>query len=164
MQFLLLILFRLLTAGIFSYVSMDYALYKMLELTAPNIQNFVLSYDIACQWSANIHKRLKNYGTKIKLAGKNIRTRFVVPKFHLHAHGQKCQENYSLNFTPGAGRTCGEGIEAGWADCNGAALATREMSRAGRQEALDDIFGAINWRKYLSLGAYYIFSNVLMLY
>jgi hypothetical protein len=133
---------------------MDYALFKMLELTAPDIQTLVLSYDIACQWSVNIHDRLKKYGTTVRLHGKNLKTRFAIPKFHLRAHGRKCREEFSLNFTPGVGRTCGKGIEAGWADCNGAALATREMGKCARREALDDVFGSINWQKYLSLGKY----------
>jgi hypothetical protein len=131
---------------------MDYILFKTIEMTAPDITNLVLSYDIACQWSANLQKRLQNYNTPVKLCGRNLRVRFVVPKFHICAHGRKCQENYSLNFTPGVGRTCGEGIEAGWADCNGAALSTRESSMSGRREALDDLFGAINWRKTISMG------------
>ncbi|KAI0310954.1 hypothetical protein OF83DRAFT_1225801 [Amylostereum chailletii] len=49
-----------------------------------------------------------------------------------------------------------KGIKVGWADCNGAALSTREMSNTFRHEALDDIFGGINWRKLINMGTLFL--------
>jgi hypothetical protein len=59
---------------------------------------------------------------------------------------------YPRQSLTGAARTCGEGIEAGWADTNPAALSTRKMSLTYRHEVLDDLFGAINWRKIKTMG------------
>ena len=113
---------------------------------------FYFIYDISCQWSVNFHKRLKKYQRGAYLRGRGVEVRFAIPKMHIKAHGRRCNERFSLNYLPGVGRTHGEGIEANWADTNGAALSTREMSKPGRHEALDDLFGAINWRKTLSMG------------
>jgi hypothetical protein len=131
---------------------MDYILLRMLEQVGCDITTFYITYDIACQFSKNFHKRMKKYDAPIRLDQSDISVRFLIPKFHLLAHGSKCQENYSLNYTHGVGRTSGEGIEASWANTNGAALSTREQGPSARHEALDDLFNAINWGKTLSLG------------
>jgi len=44
----------------------------------------------------------------------DLQVTFVIPKFHLEAHGEDCKSTFNLNYTIGAARTCGEGIEAGW--------------------------------------------------
>ncbi|KAI0055824.1 hypothetical protein BV25DRAFT_1815103, partial [Artomyces pyxidatus] len=134
------------------YVNMDYIVLSSLGGKAPELKSFFFSYDISCQWSKNFYKRLKNFPSKLWLKSDDIDIKFVIPKFHLQAHGEPCQIAYSLNYTEGVGRTYGEGIEAGWADTNGAALSTREMGGSFRREALDDFFGAINWRKTVTMG------------
>lgn len=63
-----------------------------------------------------------------------------------------CRTDFSFNLQPGAGRTHGETIEAGWAAINGAALASREMSTHSRHKLLEDVMGGINWRKTTQLG------------
>ncbi|KAI0042910.1 hypothetical protein FA95DRAFT_1584271 [Auriscalpium vulgare] len=134
------------------YCNMDYAVLSTIARTAAGITMIVLSYDIACQYSKNFAARmLANYPQGFQINLGNVTIVFVVPKFHLLAHGQQCQVDYNLHYTNGVGRTCGEGIEAGWADTNGSALSTREMSPESRHEGLDDFFGAINWRKAVSL-------------
>jgi hypothetical protein len=135
-----------------SYVSMDYILLRILKCRGKDIKTFFITYDIACQFSKNFFKRMEKYNAPVRLDRPSTRVQFLIPKFHLPAHGNKCQEDYSLNYTPGVGRTCGEGIEASWANTNGAALSTREMGPLARHEALDDLFNAINWSKTLSLG------------
>ncbi|KAI0055075.1 hypothetical protein BV25DRAFT_1816134 [Artomyces pyxidatus] len=141
------------------YVNMDYVVLSSLGKSASKLRTFYFSYDISCQWSKNFYKRLKSrFPNKTWLAARDRQLKFLVPKFHLQAHGEPCQIAYSHNYTEGVGRTCGEGIEAGWADTNGAALSTREMSASYRHEALDDFFGAINWRKTVTMGAYLLKS------
>ncbi|KAI0039250.1 hypothetical protein FA95DRAFT_1612723 [Auriscalpium vulgare] len=134
------------------YCNMDYAVFSTIARTASGIKVIVLSYDIACQFSKNFLLRMQQYPEGLRINVDGVTLIFVVPKFHLLAHGQSCQVEFNLNYTEGVGRTCGEGIESGWADTNGSALSTREMSPEGRHEGLDDFFGAINWRKTLSLG------------
>ncbi|KAI0066772.1 hypothetical protein BV25DRAFT_1867938 [Artomyces pyxidatus] len=135
------------------YCNMDFVLLSTIAKVAEHLKTMVLSYDIACQFSKNFLKRMAEFPAELRIDVTQTSLTFVVPKFHLLAHGESCQVSYSLNFTEGVGRTCGEGIEAGWSDTNGAALSTREMSSESRHEALDDFFGAINWRKTTSLGS-----------
>ena len=77
---------------------------------------------------------------------------YLIPKFHLPAHGAKCQTQYSFNYTHGVGRTHGETVEQEWAYINLAALSTREMGPGARHAALDDSWGGWNWKKILGLG------------
>ncbi len=77
---------------------------------------------------------------------------YVIPKFHIAAHGSSCQSRFSLNFRPHMGRTDGENIERGWAWLNPASLSTREMGPGARQDALDDQWSFWNWRIVVTLG------------
>ncbi|KAI0057483.1 hypothetical protein BV25DRAFT_1812316 [Artomyces pyxidatus] len=135
------------------YCNMDFILLGMIARTAADMKKMVLTYDIACQYSKNFLRRMAQFPVEFQIDISETDITFLIPKFHLLAHGVPCQVSYSLNFTEGVGRTCGEGIEAGWADTNGASLSTREMSGEGRHEALDDFLSAINWRKTIGLGA-----------
>ena len=56
-----------------------------------------------------------------------VNIRFLVPKFHLPAHIEKCHQDYSFNYAPGIGRTDGEAPEHGWSNLNDLAYSTREM-------------------------------------
>ena len=131
---------------------MDYILFTVLKLFFMHILWLYLTYDINCQFSKNILKRWEKYETDFKLDAPGRTVRYCIPKFHLPAHGPDCDEDYDLNKTQGAARTCGEGIEAGWANTNGAALMTRESGPHTRHFALNDLFHAINWNKLLTLG------------
>lgn len=145
---------------------MDWAVFSMLGATAKDIKTLTFSYDICCAWSVHFWQRLKDLYDNIYQIPKDLQITFVIPKFHLEAHGEDCKASFNLNHTTGAARTCGEGIETGWADTNPAALSTREMSLTYRREVLDDLFGAINWRKIKTMGAmkcFFKFSILLHL-
>lgn len=114
-----------------------------------------------CAWSVNFWQRLKKIYNDIYQLLVDLQVNFVIPKFHLEAHSEDCKSSFNLNHTVGAARTCGEGIEAGWADTNPAALSTHEMSLTYRHEILDDLFGAINWRKIRTMGAFSQMHSVL---
>jgi len=136
---------------LFRYLSMDYAVFNMLAAMAQKVRDLVLSYDIVCAWSANFFKRLDNiYGDIYKLPD-DAHLTFVIPKFHLEAHGMRCKCKFNLSSMDGAARTCGEGIEANWADLNPIAPSVREMSPTHRHEVIDDFLQAINYRKTKSL-------------
>ena len=79
---------------------------------------------------------------------------YFVPKFHLPAHGTKCQVQYSFNYTHGVGQTHGETMEQEWAYINLTALSTREMGPGVRHSVLDDSWGGWNWKKVIGLGGY----------
>ena len=142
---------------------MDYAVFSMLRATAKDVKTLTFSYNICCAWSVNFWQRLKDFYGNIYQIPKDLQVTFVIPKFHLEAHGEDCKAAFSLNNTTGAARTCGEGIETGWADTNPAALSTREMSLTYRHEVLDDLFGAINWRKIKTMGEIKYFRDLLFL-
>ena len=129
-----------------------------LKLHGRDIDEVCLSYDISCTFSRNFMKRLKRYPDLLQIGFEDLRIKWALPKFHIRAHGPSCQLNYNFGYMRGAGRTHGESIETGWAEINPAALSTREMSNAFRHETLDDIMGAINWSKLLSMGKYSIRS------
>ncbi|KAI0037287.1 hypothetical protein FA95DRAFT_1475383, partial [Auriscalpium vulgare] len=96
------------------YCNMDYILLSTIAQTAGNIKLIVLTYDIACQFSKNFGRRMSEYPEGLRIDLNGVTFIFAVPKFHLLAHGPQCQVEYNLNQTDGVGRTCGEGIEAGW--------------------------------------------------
>ncbi|KAA1479943.1 hypothetical protein DENSPDRAFT_743739, partial [Dentipellis sp. KUC8613] len=129
------------------YCNMDYALFSTIVLTALTVRILVMSYDIACSFSKNFFNRRLQQPPRLQGNFDNVKIKWAVPKFHLLAHGPKCQKSYSLNNMPGVGRTHGEGIESNWAITNSAALSTREMGAASRHEVLNDVFGAVNWTK-----------------
>jgi hypothetical protein len=62
---------------------------------------------------------------QVNLDGKFIT--FLVPKFHLLAHVDKCQTAFSFNLTRGVGRTDGEAPERGWSDINPLSSQTKQM-------------------------------------
>ena len=112
-----------------------------------------ISYDIACQWHKNLESRLLLLPSDYKIElGSRREVEFVIPKFHIGAHGSSCQTKFSLNYRPHMGRTDRENIERGWAWLNPASLSTREMAPGARQDALDDQWSFWNWRIVVSLG------------
>ena len=114
-----------------SYVNMDYFFLTSLKFNTP--ARLVVSYDIACQWSRNLSKRVQTYPTN-PLSSNEIDLTFLVPKFHLPAHIEKCQTNYSFNLVPGVGRTDGEAPECGWADIN--SVATRAIHHSSNRNSI----------------------------
>ena len=70
----------------------------------------------------NLFTRFSTYHEDVDLA--DFFFTFLVPKFHLPAHGPKCQAQYSFNYTRGVGRTHGETVEQEWVYINLAALST----------------------------------------
>lgn len=112
---------------------------------------FVVSYDIACQWSLKLWERMAKYPTALQVDRGQKQFRFLVPKFHLPAHIAKYQIQYSFNFNSHVGRTDGEAPERGWSHINPVATSTREMGPGSRRDTLDDHFGDWNWKKTTSM-------------
>lgn len=129
---------------------MDYAL--LSTMVATFIMMLVVSYDIACQWSVNLGKRIQSFPENMRLDLQTVHLTTVIPKFHIYAHGKSCQTKWSLNYLRWMGRTDGEGVEREWSHINPVALSTRLMGPGGRWDTLDDHWGAWNWRKTVGLG------------
>ena len=128
---------------------MDHFLRSSLAIHTPT--RLIASYDIGCQWSRNLHQRFAAYPSNPISSGE-LDVTVLVPKFHLAAHIEKCQTEFSFNYVPGVGRTDGEAPERGWADINAVASSTREMGPGSRRDTLDDHFNDRNWRKVSSIG------------
>lgn len=132
---------------------MDFALLStLLPSVAQGISRVLVSYDIGCQWDKKLQARISQYSTSatFELSSLNY-WRVVVPKFHLSGHGQGCQLGYNINFTKGAARMCGEGIESGWSQSGNLAIWTRENGPNARRAILDSHWGECNWQKLLGL-------------
>lgn len=112
----------------------------------------VASYDIACQWSIYLWDRMQGMPERLQIDREGKQFIFLVPKFHLKAHVEKCQTGYSFNFTPGVGRTDGEAPERGWSFINPLASSTKEMGPASYRETIDDHFGDWNHKRVIGLG------------
>ncbi|KLO05066.1 hypothetical protein SCHPADRAFT_794115, partial [Schizopora paradoxa] len=132
------------------YCNMDYIFASATRGTKD--RRVLISYDIACQWSRHFFSRMDTLPDDVRFdTAKNI-VEFVIPKFHIAAHGKQCQSRYSLNFRRLNGRTDGENIERGWAWINPASLSTREMGPGAREDALDDAWAYWNWRISVKFG------------
>ncbi|KAJ3965892.1 hypothetical protein EV361DRAFT_973813 [Lentinula raphanica] len=79
--------------------------------------------------------------------------KFVIPKLHILGHLQKCQEQYLLLFTEGAGKSDMEGIERICSALGLVGNSMKEMGPASRQETIEDHIGDWNWSKVVALGA-----------
>jgi hypothetical protein len=131
---------------------MDYIFYRSILQSA--LKYFIISYDIACQWSINLQERMFALDHEFFLFNGVNQVKFFVPKFHLPAHISPCRSKYSFNYGKGVGRTDGEAPERGWSDTNALAPSTREMGPGSRRDTLDYHFGDHNWQKVTGMGKY----------
>lgn len=122
-------------------------------LARSKVHRIIISYDIACQWSKNLGVRMKAYPEHLRLDLVNKEVGYAVPKFHLPAHGVKCQSPFSFNYKRNVGRTCGEGIEQGWSHSNPLASSTKEMGTGDRALTLNEHWAGWNHGKKIGLGA-----------
>ena len=53
-------------------------------------KRLVISYDIACQWSRNFVSRCNNLPSHIRFDPTSTSVEYVIPKFHIAAHGPTC--------------------------------------------------------------------------
>lgn len=88
---------------------MDYVL--LSTLVGVTVTMLVISYDIVCQWCINFADRLSQFPTALQSHVPNMSITTVIPKFHIYAHGKKCQSKWSLNFCQWMGRTDGKGVK-----------------------------------------------------
>ncbi|KAK7016258.1 CxC2 domain-containing protein [Favolaschia claudopus] len=134
------------------YANMDWIIAAILRWKHKRLRKLV-SYDIICQWWKNLKARLSQLPPLMRLYIVLELFQFVIPKMHIHAHLRLCQLLFSLNLTPGAGQTDGEGIERPWANIGAVASSTREMGPGSRYDALDDHCAYWNWCKLILIGA-----------
>ncbi|KAF7349654.1 CxC2 domain-containing protein [Mycena sanguinolenta] len=135
------------------YLNMDYMLF--MSMVGSLLLWLFLSYDIACQWYKNLWTRMSIFPEDVRWKAdkeKKKKVVFLVPKFHLPAHIEKCNIDFSFNLTPFVGRTDGEAPERGWADANRLANSTSISGPGARRDTLDAHFQYSNWKKIVRLG------------
>lgn len=135
---------------------MDYLVFSALSNFSA-LRRINISYDVACQWHKKLWPRLSMLPPRLHFNRDDKVIKFFVPKFHLAAHIEVCQTEFSFNWTPGVGRTDGEAPERGWANMNRVASSTKEMGPGARRDTLNDHFGDSNWKKVTALGEYQCF-------
>lgn len=129
-----------------------YGLYIFAGLLGITLQLILISYDIACQWGAQLITWMNSPSlpSELRLPA-SIELQKLVLKFHLPSHTNECQAPFSFNFTPGVGWTDGEGVERNWSILNGIAPSVSQMGPSGRWDTLDDFCNYSNWRKMVVL-------------
>ncbi|KAK7028192.1 hypothetical protein VNI00_014882 [Paramarasmius palmivorus] len=133
------------------YCNVDWVVASLLRYHDHKLK-ICLSYDICCQYCRKFIDRIGALPLHVRPAAIH-RFLFVIPKLHIYGHKLSCQLAYSLNLTPGVGRTDGEGIERNWAGQGPIATSTTEMGPGSRHDTLDDHWANWNWRKILGLGS-----------
>ena len=123
---------------------MDYIVVSSLAgVTLPRV---VISYDIGCQWSKNLRKRIQEFPSEMRL-DPSMTINVGVPSWHINGHGDRCKSDFGLSYMPGVGRTCGEEVETTWAQTNSLGTSTREMGPGARHETLNDQWSGWNFWK-----------------
>ena len=128
------------------YPLLDLALSGALE-TAEDLEEWLLTYDVGCQYIAHLLERWKEWNLPEKYIPIVEKLRILLPQMHMLAHQESCQTNYCMGFKKGTGHTCGEIVETIWAEHNAVGLSTREMNGGARRDALNDFFNSWNWYK-----------------
>jgi hypothetical protein len=125
---------------------MDYM--ALSGLRGVGVPRIVATYDVGCIWRKKLPQRMQAYPEDMKLAD-DVDLEIGIPSWHVKGHGAYCQENYSLNYIPGVGRTCGEDVEITWSQTNSLAPSTREMGSGARRETLNDHWNGWNLSKVI---------------
>ena len=135
-------------------MNMDYSICKGLTYNTTGLTDFCIIYDIACQWHRNFAKRVKD-SPCLKIPN-NTKIQYGIGLFHVHGHQRTCLPRFGPNFIQGLGIVDGEIMETVWSGLNPISGATRTMSKAHKQETLDDHMGYHNWKKLIRIGMYCI--------
>ncbi|KAF8976702.1 hypothetical protein BDQ17DRAFT_1454822 [Cyathus striatus] len=123
------------------YCNIDYIFLSTLaSVVLPWI---MVTYDIGCQWSKNLRRRIEEYPEFMKISP-DIKIDIGVPSWHINGHGSTCCR---------AGRTCGEEVETTWSSSNYLRPSTHEMGPASHHELLNDHW--IDWNAQKIFGFCY---------
>ncbi|KZP23155.1 hypothetical protein FIBSPDRAFT_952228 [Athelia psychrophila] len=132
------------------YANMDYIFFS--SVSQQEFVRLVMSYDIVCQWFVHLWKRMLDMPGYLKIDREGKEFIFLIPKFHLPAHVERCHTSFSFNLTRGVGRTDGEAPERGWSNINPLSASAKQMGPASFRETIDDHFGDWNHQRIVGLG------------
>ncbi|TFK16934.1 hypothetical protein FA15DRAFT_698625 [Coprinopsis marcescibilis] len=129
------------------YCNMDYILFSAIIALA--LARIVITYDITCQWSRNLRKRLDEQIPIHLRVPEATKLDVAIPSWHINGHGKTCQDNFHVGYLEGIGKLCGDEIEQTWWDMNSLGASVREMGPAACHEVLNDHWNAFNFQKIM---------------
>lgn len=130
---------------------MDYSVVNAMSYNSSGLEEFLIIYDIACQWGVYFEDRIEE-SPLLSLPASCQQILYAVGKFHLGAHVESCFFMHSLNFIEGVGQVDGEIIETLWSILNKLSVLTRVMTKSYRRESLDHGMRDHNWKKLVTIG------------
>ncbi|KAJ7701278.1 hypothetical protein B0H14DRAFT_2281910, partial [Mycena olivaceomarginata] len=101
------------------YANMDFIMLSALAGFA--LLWLMILYDIACQWKLNLAEHIQRLPSDMQLPLDTIKIQYALPVWHAGSHNEECQNDNSLSFKVGVGKTDGEGVERTWSVMNPAA-------------------------------------------
>jgi hypothetical protein len=137
----------------------DYSVCNALNFNSNRLPERLVSYDIMCQYMVHFEDRLEEVSDYLSL-DPGVKVLGAVGKFHLADHVDSCFSKWSLNFMKGSGHIDGEIMETLWSGMNKVSGAARSMSKAHRQETLDDYMRDSNWKKTVGIGKFFKINQV----
>jgi hypothetical protein len=149
------------TYNLNSQRNMDYSIFKALNFNMEGIEAALISYDVMCQWSVHMRKRVS--GSNYLKLPDNLELKLAIGHFHIHGHQDTCLARYSPSFIEGGRQIDGETIKTLWAPLNEISRSTRGMSTSHRKEVIDDHMNDSNWKKLIDIGRCLTKDMVLML-
>ncbi|KAK7028695.1 CxC2 domain-containing protein [Favolaschia claudopus] len=132
------------------YSNMDYIV--LAALAGFSLLWLTISYDIGCQWKQHFYDRVKVLPAEIRLPLDDIKIQFGLPVWHAASHNEDCQNENSLSFRPGVGRSDGEGVERFWSRLNGASFSTKDAGQGVRADTIESKIDDHNFLKNLGQG------------
>ncbi|KAJ7039475.1 hypothetical protein C8F04DRAFT_1254756 [Mycena alexandri] len=132
------------------YANMDYIL--MSALAGFALLALTISYDIACQWQKNLPERNTKLDTWIRLDLERVNVQCGIPVWHAGSHEKECEDENSLKYLEGVGKSDGEGVERFWSHVGLAAYHTKDMGLGNRADTLENQIDYHNHQKNLSQG------------
>lgn len=135
--------------------NVDYAVSQAIKTTnAAATPGLILSYDVACQYCIHFRQRMVNGRPYLSLPDR-LAIVFLIGLFHVHGHKEECLARHASTYAPGCGASSGEILESLWSILNPLSRTTRNMSMPHRDETLDAGMADNNWKKLLTMGAFF---------
>ncbi|KAJ7480228.1 hypothetical protein B0H11DRAFT_1724998 [Mycena galericulata] len=132
------------------YSNMDYIV--MSALVGFALMLLTISYDIACQWKKTLPARNERMPKEVRLSLNKLTLQCALPVWHAGSHNEECQDDNSLSFKTGVGKSDGEGVERVWSVLNPAAYHTKDAGRGQRVDVLEDKIDSHNFLKNIGQG------------
>ena len=136
-------------------MNVDYSVCNALNFNSDGLKEALIIYDIMCQYLVHFEERIGEIPTYLQLDS-SMNILGAVGKFHLADHVDSCFSKWTLNFMKGVGHIDREVMETLWSGMNKVSGAARSMTKAHRQETLDDYMRDANWKKTVGIGEFFI--------